>query len=161
VQLKSRAHATFLTYTIVTCYHMLQCGRKRGSFIMHIVTHTHTHFLTHNNKQFSFEESSKRWVDFLRPSFSLDIHYLNEVVTNGRQKPSQSTVWAANLQGDRNQQWSAFSTEFSCIMRLNPHKIQLNVIKIDLKLLFRVLILIFYSVNLLVGGYSRFLAFYI
>jgi len=43
---------------------------------MHIFTHTHTHthtrthFLTHNNKQFSFEEGSKRWVDFLRPSFS-------------------------------------------------------------------------------------------
>jgi hypothetical protein len=159
VQLKSRARATIFTYTKVTCYHMMQCGRKRGSFIIHIFTHTH--FLTHDNKQFSFEEGSKRWVDFLRPSFSLDIHYINEAVTNGRQKPSQSTVWAVNLQGDRHQQWPAFSTEFSCVKRLNPHKIQLNVIKIDLTLLLRVLILIFYSLNLLVGGYSRLLSFYI
>jgi hypothetical protein len=56
---------------------------KEVIYNAHLHIHTHTH-----NKQFSFEESSKRWVDFLRPSFSLDIHYLNEVVTNGIQKPA-------------------------------------------------------------------------
>jgi len=47
----------------------------------------------------------------------------------------------------------------SSMMLLNPHKIQLNVIKIDLTLLFRLFILTFYCPSLLVGGYSRLFAF--
>jgi hypothetical protein len=47
------------------------------------------------------------------------------------------------------------------IMRFNPHKIQLNAIKIDLTLILRCLIFTFYTLGLPVGGYSRLLSFYI
>lgn len=51
---------------------------------MHILIH----FMTDNNKQFSFEEGSKTWVDFLRYPISLVIHYCNEVLSNAAKSPA-------------------------------------------------------------------------
>jgi hypothetical protein len=44
--------------------------------------------MTDNNKQFSFEEGSKTWVDFLRYPISLVIHYCNEVLSNAAKSPA-------------------------------------------------------------------------
>jgi len=49
----------------------------------------------------------------------------------------------------------------SCMIRVNTHKLQLSDIKINVALIFRDLVLDFYSVSLLVGGYSRLFSFYI
>ena len=50
---------------------------------LHTHTHTHTHTIINN---FLLKKVAKGRSIFLRPSFPLGIHYLNEVVTNGRQK---------------------------------------------------------------------------